>query len=36
MLEGKKDKRKNIKVGMTCSFTYPGAVQEAKRVDCKG
>ena len=35
-INGKKDKRKNIKVGMTCTFTYPGAGQEAKRVDCKG
>ncbi|MDX1483049.1 MAG: hypothetical protein R3229_01100 [Alphaproteobacteria bacterium] len=33
---GKKVKRKAIKVGMTCTFTYPGAGQEAKRVDCKG
>jgi len=32
---GKKTKRKNIKVGMTCTFTYPGAGQEAKRIDCK-
>ncbi len=35
-INGKKDKRKNIKVGMTCTFTYPSAGSEAKRVDCKG
>ncbi len=35
-INGKKAKRKAIKVGMTCTFTYPGAGQEAKRVDCKG
>ena len=33
---GKKNKRKNIKVGMTCTFTYPRAGAEAKNVDCKG
>ncbi len=33
---GKKAKRKAIKVGMTCTFTYPGAGQEAKKIDCKG
>ncbi len=32
---GKKAKRKKIKVGMTCTFTYPGAGQEAKKIDCK-
>jgi len=35
-INGKKTKRKNIKVGMTCTFTYPGAGSEAKKVDCKG
>ncbi|MDH3239774.1 MAG: hypothetical protein OEO83_03825 [Alphaproteobacteria bacterium] len=35
-LNGKKVKRKAIKVGMTCTFTYPGAGQEAKMIDCKG
>ncbi|MDX1483835.1 MAG: hypothetical protein R3229_05070 [Alphaproteobacteria bacterium] len=35
-IDGKKTKRKNVKVGMTCTFTYPGPGQEAKRVDCKG
>jgi tripartite-type tricarboxylate transporter receptor subunit TctC len=34
-VDGNKTKRKNIKVGMTCTFTYPGPGQEAKRVDCK-
>ena len=32
---GKKAKRKAVKVGMTCTFTYPGAGQEAKKIDCK-
>jgi tripartite-type tricarboxylate transporter receptor subunit TctC len=32
---GKNDKRKNVKVGMTCTFTYPKAGAEAKRIDCK-
>jgi hypothetical protein len=35
-INGKKTKRKNIKVGMTCTFTYPGAGMEAKKIDCKG
>ena len=30
MIGGKKDKRKNIKVGMTCTFNYPGSGQRAK------
>ncbi|MCH9051810.1 MAG: hypothetical protein IIA72_12110 [Proteobacteria bacterium] len=34
-LDGKEAKRKMIKVGMTCTFTYPGAGQEAKSIDCK-
>ena len=34
-LDGKNAKRKMIKAGMTCTFTYPGAGQEAKSVDCK-
>ncbi|MCH8097538.1 MAG: hypothetical protein IID53_10705 [Proteobacteria bacterium] len=34
-LDGKETKRKMIKVGMTCTFTYPGAGQEAKSIDCK-
>lgn len=35
MIGGKKDKRKNIKVGMTCTFNYPGSGQRAKEVTCK-
>jgi tripartite-type tricarboxylate transporter receptor subunit TctC len=35
-VSGKKAKRKAVKVGMTCTFTYPGAGQEATNVDCKG
>ena len=35
-VDGKKAKRKAVKVGMTCTFTYPGAGQEAKNIDCKG
>lgn len=35
MVNGAKAKRKAIKVGMTCTFTYPRAGAEAKRVDCK-
>ncbi|MDX1486185.1 MAG: hypothetical protein R3229_17060, partial [Alphaproteobacteria bacterium] len=35
-INGQKTKRKNVKVGMTCTFIYPGAGMEAKRVDCKG
>ncbi len=34
-VNGAKAKRKAIKVGMTCTFTYPRAGAEAKRVDCK-
>ncbi len=36
VLNGKKTKRKNIKVGMICTFTWPRANSEAKRIDCKG
>jgi hypothetical protein len=32
---GKKSKRGAIKVGMNCTVTYPGAGQEAKKVECK-
>ena len=35
-INGKKAKRKAIKVGMTCTFTYPGPGSEAKKIDCKG
>jgi tripartite-type tricarboxylate transporter receptor subunit TctC len=34
-LNGKKAKRKAIKVGMTCQFTYPKPGGEAAMVDCK-
>ena len=34
-LMGKKVKRKAIKVGMTCQFTYPKPGGEAAMVDCK-
>ncbi|MDH3241996.1 MAG: hypothetical protein OEO83_15180 [Alphaproteobacteria bacterium] len=34
-IDGKKAKRKAIKVGMTCTFTYPGSGSRAKNVDCK-
>jgi hypothetical protein len=30
-----KTKRKHIKVGMTCTFNYPGSGQRSKRIDCK-
>jgi tripartite-type tricarboxylate transporter receptor subunit TctC len=33
-VKGKKAKRKKVKVGMTCQFTYPRAGAEAKNVDC--
>lgn len=32
---GKSDQRGNIKVGMTCQFTYPQAGAEATNVDCE-
>ena len=35
-INGKKAKRKAIKIGMSCTFLYPSAGSEAKRVDCKG
>ena len=34
-VNGKKAKRKKVKVGMTCTFTYPGPGMEAKKIDCK-
>ena len=34
-LDGKKTKRKKIKAGMTCTFTYPGVGMEATNIDCK-
>ncbi|MDX1483398.1 MAG: tripartite tricarboxylate transporter substrate-binding protein [Alphaproteobacteria bacterium] len=36
MLNGKKVKRKAIKVGMICTFTWPKINSEAKTIDCKG
>ncbi len=35
-INGKKAKRKAIKMGMTCTFNYPGPGEEAKNIDCKG
>jgi tripartite-type tricarboxylate transporter receptor subunit TctC len=32
---GKKAKRKAVKVGMTCTFTYSAPGSEAKKVDCQ-
>ncbi|MEE8517015.1 MAG: tripartite tricarboxylate transporter substrate-binding protein [Alphaproteobacteria bacterium] len=34
-INGKKAKRKKIKVGMTCTFTYPKPGAESKSVACK-
>ena len=34
-IKGKKAKRKDVKVGMTCTFTYPAPNKVAKKVDCK-
>ena len=34
-IAGNKTKRKNLKVGMSCKFTYPENGGEARRVDCK-
>lgn len=33
-IDGKKTKRKNIKVGMKCEFTYSGTGSESKKIDC--
>lgn len=35
-VDGKTVKRDAVKVGMTCTFTYPRANTEAQSVDCKG
>jgi hypothetical protein len=35
-VNGKKAKRKAVKMGMSCTFTYPGPGKEATNVDCKG
>ena len=32
---GKKVKRKKLKVGMKCAFTYQGSGTESKKIDCK-
>jgi iron(III) transport system substrate-binding protein len=34
-IKGKKAKRKEVQVGMTCTFTYPAPNKVAKKVDCK-
>ena len=34
-VDNKKAKRSAVKIGMTCTFTYPRAGAEAKKVDCK-
>ena len=34
-INGKKAKRKAIKTGMTCTFTYPSPGSQAKSVACK-
>ncbi|MCH8917090.1 MAG: extracellular solute-binding protein [Proteobacteria bacterium] len=34
-INGKPAKRKEVKVGMTCTFVYPGPGKTAKKVDCK-
>jgi iron(III) transport system substrate-binding protein len=34
-INGKAAKRKNVKVGMTCTFDYPGPGKTAKKVTCK-
>ncbi|MDH3240584.1 MAG: tripartite tricarboxylate transporter substrate-binding protein [Alphaproteobacteria bacterium] len=36
IINGKAGKRKAIKVGMTCTFTYPRPGAESQRVDCRG
>ena len=34
-IDGKAAKRKAVKVGMTCTFDYPGSGTRARAVDCK-
>jgi tripartite-type tricarboxylate transporter receptor subunit TctC len=34
-VDGKEAKRSAVKVGMTCTFTYPAPGEEAKNIDCK-
>ncbi len=36
VINGKPNKRKNVKVGMVCTFTWPKVNSEAKKIDCKG
>ncbi len=36
IINGKPNKRKNVKVGMVCTFTWPKVNSEAKKIDCKG
>jgi tripartite-type tricarboxylate transporter receptor subunit TctC len=36
VINGKPDKRKNVKVGMSCTVTWPKVNAEAKKIDCKG
>ncbi len=36
VINGKPDKRKNVKAGMTCIVTWPKINAEAKKIDCKG
>ena len=36
IINGKPDKRKNVKPGMTCTVTWPKINAEAKKIDCKG
>ncbi|MEE8222699.1 MAG: hypothetical protein V3S59_00215, partial [Alphaproteobacteria bacterium] len=35
VIDGKPNKRKNVKVGMICTFTWPKVNSEAKKIDCK-
>ncbi len=35
IINGKPNKRKNVKVGMICTFTWPKVNSEAKKIDCK-
>ncbi len=35
-INGKPNKRKNVKVGMICTFTWPKVNTEAKKIDCSG
>ena len=35
MLDGKKAKRDQLKVGMTCTVSGPAGSDEAAKIDCK-